>query len=128
MKLEIQIDDDVYRAYQREAGRRKLGVPALLAEQLARFQDFNTRDRIVVVGPEIREKLEELFNRQISTPELLLELVERVAALKIGEVRIPATPQQLEELKRQAEREEKSFEEIARARFEEVAKGYFQNW
>lgn len=128
MKLEIQIDDDVYKTYQRNAGRRKLSVGALMVEQLARFQDFNTTDRVFVVGPQARARLEEIFSRQLQDDRALVELVERLADIKVGEVRVEATPQQLEELRRLADKSGKTFEDACQERFREVAKGFFHNW
>lgn len=128
MKLEIQIDDDVYKEYQRQAGRRRTSVAALLAEQVARFKDFNTTDRVFVVTPPVRERLEEIFARQLQGDAALVELVERLASIKLGEVRVEATPQQLEELQRYAEKSGKTFEEVCQERFREVAKGFFHNW
>lgn len=128
MKLEIQVDDDVFKAYQREAGRRKISPAALMAEQLARFQSYSTVDRVVVVGPEARERLEQIFARQLQDDKALVGLVERLAELRIGSVRVEATPAQLEELKRLADKEKRPFKEVAEERYAQVARGYFNAW
>lgn len=128
MKIEIQLDDDVFAAYQADAHRRKVGVVHLLAEQLERFRDYSTLDRVVVVGPDERQELEDLFHQQVRDAAHLVQLAGRLAEVKIGTVRVDFSPAQLEELKRRAEGSGKTVQQVVEEKYAEVARGFFNSW
>jgi hypothetical protein len=125
VKLQIQIPDEVYEIYQREAGRARRSPLALIQETLEKFATCSPVDRYLVVGPKIRERLEEIYHRQLNSQEDLLEAAERQAAIFLGTLRIDASPQQLEEAQNLATRQGITLEAYLQQRYKEVARFFF---
>lgn len=125
MKLQIQIPDEVYETYAREAGRARRAPAALIQEVIEKFASCNPADRYLVVGPKLRERLEEIYHRQLNSQDDLLEAAERQAAIFLGTLRIDASPQQLEESARLAEAQGKTLEQYLLERYKEVSRFFF---
>lgn len=118
MKLTLSLPDDLYEHYLKKHCRgNPAKLPSLALSILQRFKEVREEDRVLIVMPEDRGRLEALLpaNPGPSIPSAsdLVRRVEMLASMQIGEVKIPFTPNQLEELKRRAERNGKSLQEYS---------------
>ncbi len=79
---------------------------------VARFIGEDPRARMIILTGDQREKLEQIFGGgDIKTPADLVSKVQRLAALKIEGVDIKFSTGQLEELKRRAEKNDRTLEQ-----------------
>jgi len=102
VKLTIQITDDTYERYAAHAATTPGSASAeeMMAAQLARFEEVRPSDRIVVVDSRHRARLEDLLPSGGSLKDAadLVNRVDRLARIEIGEVKVPFTVGELEEL------------------------------
>lgn len=105
MKTTIQMTDDIYDAYtsaaEGMAGLGKTLTPEeIMVDRLARFKDISPSDRVIVVDPKVRNRLEEILSGgSLKDAEDLLKKVEGLADIRIGEIRIEFTPAELRKMK-----------------------------
>jgi hypothetical protein len=131
MKITIQLDDVVAELYESRL-RPNQTLEQILAVQLARFQEVDPRDRILIIIPSDRRRLEELTTRMplLSVTDLIKRISD-LAELSIGQIRFRFTPTQWRELKHRAERwrmqprayAEKVVKQIEAQFFNEVPRG-----
>lgn len=118
MKTTIQLPDDLYDAYtsaaEGMAGLGKVVTPEeIMVDRLTRFKDVAPSDRVVVVDPKVRNRLEMILSGgSLKDAEDLLKKVEDLADLKIGEIRIDFTPGEWKRMKNWANRQGKTVEFI----------------
>lgn len=104
MKITIQLDDGVAERYASRL-RPKQTLEQILAVQLMRFAAIDPRDRVLIILPEERHRLEELTTRLplISIADLTKRVAD-LAEISIGRIRLRFTPPQLRELQHRAKR------------------------
>lgn len=126
--MRVTISDELYERFQQRARKEHMSVDSWVASQLARVQDYPVRDRVVIIGSEARDQLEQLFGGGgLVNAEDLVDKVERLAALGIGELRTNFSPGQWEELKRRCERLGVPVEEEAQRIVTKVSELFFDH-
>lgn len=104
MKVTIQIEDEVGELYESRL-RPKQTLEKILAVQLKRFQHVDPRDRVLILGPETRRRIEEVTTRlPLQSTDDLVKRISELAELSIGQIRFRFTPPQWRELKHRADR------------------------
>lgn len=120
MKTTIQLPDDVYDAYTSAAeGMAGLGHPLspeeIMVDRLTRFKDVSPSDRVVVVDPKVRNRLEQILGGgSLKDAEDLLQKVEGLADIQIGEIRVEFSPGELKQMKHWANRQGKAVDYIVK--------------
>lgn len=95
MDITIRIPDDLADQYRSHGGP----VEAAILTQLLRFRHVGPQDRAVVLAHGDRQALEDRLGAgHILGSADLRQKVERLARLRVGEIEIPFTPPQWEEL------------------------------
>ena len=118
MKTTIQMTDDVYDAYTSAAeGMAGLGKPLtpeeIMVDRLTRFKGVSPSDRVVVVEPPIRGRLEMILGGgSLKDSEDLLKKVEALADIQIGGIRIEFSPGELKQMAHWSRRQGKTVEFI----------------
>lgn len=122
MKIQLQVSEETWEAYSSHADRihgltgQTVSPESLMADQLGRFAHVIPSDRIVVLEPTTRQRLEEILQGGgLVNAHDLLSKVQRLADLQIGEIRIDFTPGQWEELKNLARRNSRQLVEVVEA-------------
>jgi hypothetical protein len=100
----LPLPAEVLAQYEGMAQFARRPVEEVLADQLARFQQHDIRDRVLALTPAERERLEELLARQVPNAKVLLDAVGKLVSLKVGPITLTLESWQLEELKRRAEK------------------------
>lgn len=104
MKITVQLDDAVGEHYESRL-RPNQTLEQVLAVQLTRFQEVDPRDRVLILSPDDRRRLEELTTRlPLLSVTDLIKRVGDLAELSLGQIRFRFTPTQYRELKHRAER------------------------
>jgi len=132
MRVSLQMPDEVYDAYARQAAtlasrgsQRSASPEDMMTAQLARFAKVAPMDRIIVVDSASREALEALLSGgNITSGQDLLSRVKHLASLEIGNIRVEFTDRQFESIKNYASRNRITPEDAARG----VVKGMQDNF
>jgi hypothetical protein len=104
VKLTLYLDDDLAEQYQAHC-RPGQALEQILQIQLKRFASVAPKDRVVLILPPERVRLEEFTNRlPLASAEDLVRRVEALAGLSIGHIRFRWTPSQFRQLQAMAER------------------------
>lgn len=107
--MRISLDDTLYEKLSAYADAVKLPPDKFIARQLARFVDYPVSQRLVVLTKEPLHELETLLGGpQLRTPEQVVERVKAYSSVYLGEIRLPLTPAQLEEIAYRAEKQGKT--------------------
>lgn len=119
MIVRLQIPDDVFETYEKmatathEASGRTVQATDLMVAQLDRFRGIPATDRVVVIDSRTRAALEAILHGgSLRDSADLLAKVQRLGAIKIGEVRLDFSPGQLEELKHIANRNRRQVKDV----------------
>lgn len=122
MKLQIQIPESTWEAYAIHAEKihgltnQTVSPEALMADQLARFAHVIPSDRIIVLEPASRARLEEILQGGgLADAKDLVAKVQNLASLEIGNVRVDFTPGQWEELRNLARRNARQLSDVVEA-------------
>lgn len=131
MRVQIQISDDVYDLYLSYATRLsgKVAVEDILRAQLEQFAKVCPTDRIIVVDARNRASLEQLLPSGGSLRDAadLVDRVDRLARIDVGEVRVPFTPPELAELALRARRQNRPIQRLVEEAVASFHERYF-NW
>lgn len=131
MKLQIQIPDAVYETYASYAAplQGRATIEEVISSQVERFAAVKATDRILVVDSKNRAALETLLNQgaSINSPTDLVARVDRLARIEVGEVRVPFTASELEELSYRARNQHRPIAELVADAVANWHEGYF-NW
>jgi len=114
MILRLEIPDALYELYSAHARGDESKVPALLVQQLDRFRRVSLTDRILIIDPHHRAKLEELLSHptpQIADAKDLLARVDALAHIEIGGVAVRFNQRDLTALASYAEKNNLSVQE-----------------
>lgn len=115
MKRTIQIPDEVDEQYAAAAALLggKVSVEEILSAQLQQFAAVRPTDRIIVVDSRSRDRLEQLLpGGSLRDAADLTTRVDRLAKVEIGEVRVPFTVTELEELAFRARRQGRKVKDL----------------
>ncbi len=126
MRATVQLTDDIYDLYQQRADTHAVRISSLLQEQLKRFVDVDPFDRIVVIPSRQRDELEKVLSGGAleDAADLVLK-VEALAAIEVEGVKLDFTPGQKRELKRLAERQGITYEEIVKRTVKSMEEQFF---
>lgn len=132
MILKLQVPDETYEEYQRQAeaihsqAGTAISPEELMAAQLDRFRSVSPRDRVVVVGSKQRDRLEQVLGGgSLQGSEDLVSKVERLVDLRIEGIRLHFTPGQLAQLKTYATRNRRSLEDVVKATVHQMSDRFF---
>jgi len=122
MKLQLQVSEQTWEAYCDHADRihgltnQTVSPESLMADQLQRFAHVIPSDRIVVLEPASRARLEEILQGGgLADAKDLVAKVQNLASLEIGKVVVDFSPAQWEELRNLARRNAKTVQDVAEA-------------
>lgn len=134
MKFRMQTEDQTYEAYERMAEElqaqagKSATAEELMAHQLERFRSVHPADRVVLVDPRNRDRLEQILSGgTLRDAEDLVAKVQKLASLEIGEIRVDWTPGQLRELQEYARRNRKTLQEVVKATVERMGAQFFSH-
>ena len=132
MKLSLQLPDSLADLYQAQATRlAAAGKPTTLEEvllaHLEAFKQAASSDRVLIVDSRTRDKLEILLEGCLLDPQDLLRRVDRLASIHIGEVRVPFTISEMEELRYRASRQQRPIRDLVEEIVDAMHADYF-NW
>lgn len=100
MKLNLQIEDRLFEVYESRFGTPKLY--AKIKQAIEAFANVPDNDRVLMLyGPE-RKAIEAIFQTTLDTPEKLVKLVESMASIKLHDVELRFTDDELKRLKMQS--------------------------
>lgn len=135
MKLkELTIPDEVFEAYEKQAEElqgagRSVSAQELMVAQLEKFAGIRSFDRIIVVDSATRCQLEKILTggSSLNGSSDLLDRVQKLAILEIGEVKVDFTIPEWNQLKRYAGKTGKSLAEIVRTVVSEIGWRFFDH-
>jgi hypothetical protein len=116
----IDIPEEVYEAYASQAttlaaAGGSASPQELMSAQLARFSAFPASNHVLVVDSENRGRLDLILQGgMLRDAEDLVQKVQRLADIQIGEIRVNWTPGQLQQIKSWASRNRIAPEEAVR--------------
>lgn len=116
---DFKVSDDAYAKYKSYNSK---DVEGQLATQLVRFQDVKPSSRIVVIPESHRQELEVLLDRFLDSPDDVVSQIKRCLTIKVSDVEVSLTPDQLERIKLTAEFEGKPFKPFLQEKITEAIK------
>ncbi|MCJ2564309.1 MAG: hypothetical protein LN417_09520 [Candidatus Thermoplasmatota archaeon] len=126
MRATVQLTDDIYELYQAIADKHAVRISSLLQEQLKRFAHVDPYDRIIVLPATQRDELEKVLSGgAIEDASDLVLKVESLASIQLEGVVLDFTPGQKRELKRLAERQGITYEEIVKRTVQSMEEQFF---
>lgn len=120
MKTTIQITDDLYDSFSRQAEEmqqagQSVSAEEIMTDRLSRFKDVSPSDRVVVIDPKTRGRLETLLSGgSLKDASDLLTKVESLVNVKIGDIRVDFSPAEAAQIQRWAVRNGRTPEFIIR--------------
>lgn len=100
MKINLSIPDDLFEQYVKQHGLP--GTYSRMREAIDAYKDVKPSDRVVLLGGDVRRAIEAVFQTTLDSPEKLLKLIQNMNSVKIGDVQMEFSSDQLERLKAQA--------------------------
>lgn len=126
MKSTIQITDDLYdhflsQAEEMQRAGQSVTAEEVMADRLSRFKEVLPTDRIVVIDPKNRARLEALFGGgSLQDAPDLVSRVEKLADVRIGEIRIDFTNAEVRRLHNWAKRAGRPVEALIKETTEQI--------
>src|SRR5687767_1573616 len=120
VSTKLVLPESVYDAYDAQATRLRKPVEQVLADQLTTFSAYPVDTRVLVLGPAEREGLEQLLQTTFVDSPSLLRSIRKAVEISVQGVRLSLEPWQLAELKRRAERNERSIKEELEAAVKQI--------
>lgn len=131
MKVSLQFPDDVYDSFLSQAEElQRLGQSVspeeVIVDRLVRFRHVSPSDRVVVIDPKTRNRLEVVLSGgSLMDAADLLKKVEALADVRIGEVRLEFTPPEIKQIKRWADRNGRTAESVLKEVVDRLKMGVF---
>lgn len=114
-KLTLSVDDALYEQIQERAEHAKTAEPltaVMLLRQALKFLPARGGRALLINGPDL-DTLEALLgNTTVLNGQDLCRRVGDLASVSFGHVRLPMSPNQLEQLQIKAERQGKTIEQL----------------
>lgn len=124
--MRVTLSDTVLDPLVAEAERTKRTLEEVIEAQLARLRDYPTTARVLVLGTEALGALEDRLGvgatRSVAS---LIAAVDRLAQIEVGRIRLPLSPNQLEELKGRADKRGISLQVMLREHAAALQDGLF---
>jgi len=124
--MRLTIPDDLADAYAVLAQQSRLPVEDLLLRQLARYQALSPLAPAVVLTADDLAQIESLLGGgAIGSTKALLSRIQRWAGITFGQVRVPLSAAQLEEIQHRAEHLGKTPKELVEETVAQMAPQWF---
>lgn len=124
--MQISIPDDLYQRYADAAKRAKKPTAALVVQQLERFVDAPPTQRSIILTGEALQEADTLLGiGSTADAATLLAAIRRWAGITIGDIRLPFSPSQLQEIAHRAQKQGKTPEAICRDIIDQMAQDFF---
>ncbi len=129
MRISLQIPDELHDTYVTRAKTRKRGVAGLMADELRALYPLDLAiDRVVVIDPETRRRIEALLGGgHILDATDLADKLEKLLSINVGGFSLDFTPTQRRELGDLAARNGWTAEELTRATVKSLEEQFFVN-
>lgn len=110
VKTSVNLPESLFEQYKKIAGSKP--VNNILEAQLQRYVDIPANERILIVAGQDRVALEALFGgiHILTVPDLIAR-IKRLCNVKFGEVDIPLTAAEAEEIDNRARRNNRTPQE-----------------
>lgn len=118
MKVSISMPDELFEHYV-----VKFGLPAAygrMRDAIEYFKGVNKDDRTVLLSGDNRRAIEAVFQTTIDTPEKLVKLVQNMNTVRVGDVQMHFSQDQLERLAAQATFYGRTTEQYIREQVDEI--------
>lgn len=118
MLINLKIDDALMEAYV-----QKWGIPGCYSQMkqaIAAYRDVDKSDRVLLLSGDARRAVEHVFQTTLDTPEKLVKLVQNMNTVKVGNVDMEFSQDQLERLQMQASFYGKTTEEYIKEQVAEI--------
>ena len=130
MIVNLKVPDPVWESYAAFCARGKSGNPikpeALMISQLERFRGVSPSDRVIVVGSRERAALEKILSSgHLQDGVDLKRKVEQLATLEIGGVKVDFSPAEWGQLKRYADKNGKSLQQVVETTVRQMRDQFF---
>ncbi len=124
--MQLSIPDELYSDYQSRAkGERKSTIELILA-QLRRHLDTPITQRHITLTGAVLEAVETLVGGgSLTSPEDLVEKIQRLARISLGDIRLKFSPVQLEEIATRAQKQGKTPEQVCQDIVDQMAGQFF---
>lgn len=100
MKINVSIPDDLFEQYVKIWGVP--GIYSQIRKVLDLCKDFEKSDRYIVLSGDGRRAIEQVFQTTVDDQAKLVKLVQNMNSVKLGDVHMEFSQDQLERLKAQA--------------------------
>ena len=126
-RITLQLPDDLYDSYLARAKSKKRGVAGLMAAELQALHPLDlSRDRIVVIDPENRQRLESLLGGgHLQTASDLTNKISDLLTIDVGGFSLDFTPAERHELAELASRNGFTAEQLTRATVGSMKEQFF---
>lgn len=101
MKITLTVPDSVFEQYEQQAGSKQ-GALAYMAKRLATYAEADPKERPLVLTSGYRQRLEDILESTIESPEAVCDLCERLVRLDISDASYEFSVDELERLAQQA--------------------------
>lgn len=126
MRIIIDLHDDLAASYQKEADARTLPLESVIEGRLGAATRLDPRSRYVIVDQPVLGQLEtRLGGGHLQDTGDLLDKVSRLAVIKFGEIELPLTPGQYEELAWKAQKQGRTLDQMLQIAYEKFAEDFF---
>lgn len=121
MFFKLQIDDSLFEHYVKRYGLPK--AYQVMKRHLIAMKDVDENDRYLILAGDERREIEAIFQTTMDTASKLAKSIKRLNAVKISEVAVDFTTDELERIDSQARFHAKSREQFIFDMAQEI-KGY----
>lgn len=127
MRAMLQIDDDLFDLYEREAKERRMDVGDVLRERLKKAVALDPRDRgVVISGGRTRFLIEEMLGGGfLKDQEDLATKIRKLAVIKFGEHSFRLTAGHYQELQHRALKTGRTMDELIAEIFRKMQETFF---
>jgi len=119
MKFNISIPDELFESYV-----KRYGLPAAysrMRQALELCKDIESNDRVFLVGGDNRRALEAVFQTTLDSASKLVKLTQNMNTVKLGNVDMQFSEDQLQRLKMQASFHGRTTEQFIKETVTELA-------
>ena len=118
MKVSISMPDELFEHYV-----VKFGLPAAysrMREAIEAYKSVNKDDRTLLLSGDNRRAIEAVFQTTLDSPEKLVRLIQTMNTVRLGDVQMHFSQDQLERLQTQASFHGRTTEQFIRETVDEL--------